>query len=605
MNTEIKQHYDALIEQLCKYSVINSEHKFYSGSQKNLNNNPKVRQQLWDLTPFAKPDDNYQIRVMYILNYLTDLPKCKTCGCDVGPSKVYEQRGKFAEYCSRACVNYTTNQQKSRQTCIEKYGVDNGAKTEAAKEKAKATNREKYGADYAQQTQEGKDKITQAMQNTYGVDRPLQKKEFKDKAVATNMERYGVTNPMRDDGVQEKQKQTVRERYGVDNVFASKEIQEKIKQTCIEKYGVENPSSLESVKLKIRQTTKERYGVENVMKLPEFKKRVDDTNMERYGRTRAIQNDEMKSKIKQQFIDEYNVEHPAKAHISADTKAKLLDGTWLKQQHHDEKKTHSRIAKELGVSQSYLSEVMEAHGIETKFLFSSQAERDINDFINSLGVSTIQNTRTLISPLEIDIYVPSHNLAIEYNGIYWHNSNARDASYHLNKTNLCKQKGIRLFHISEAFWDDREDIIKSNIKAALNIYNTTINANDCSLYELDAESSEQFFEENHINGYIPTTLTIGLVCDNIIVAAASFQQHEEMWEMVQFCNKCEYNVIHSLDTLIKTFKTEVGNVVLIYSVDIGIESSEIYENIGFVNIGEVEPIEIKGVFNCGYELLLI
>ena len=60
----------------------------------------------------------------------------------------------------------------------------------------------------------------------------------------------------------------------------------------------------------------------------------------------------------------------------------------------------------------------------------------------------IHHTRKIISPLELDIYLPDIKLAIEYNGIYWHSIEAGTTKdYHLNKSIACRDKGIRLIHI--------------------------------------------------------------------------------------------------------------------------------------------------------------
>ena len=60
------------------------------------------------------------------------------------------------------------------------------------------------------------------------------------------------------------------------------------------------------------------------------------------------------------------------------------------------------------------------------------------------------NTRKIIKPLELDFYIPNLKLAIEFNGTYWHSKNAgKDIKYHLNKSLLCREKGIRLIHIYE------------------------------------------------------------------------------------------------------------------------------------------------------------
>ena len=46
------------------------------------------------------------------------------------------------------------------------------------------------------------------------------------------------------------------------------------------------------------------------------------------------------------------------------------------------------------------------------------------------------------SPLELDIYIPSHNLAIEFDGLYWHSEIHKPSNYHLNKTELCEEHRI-------------------------------------------------------------------------------------------------------------------------------------------------------------------
>ncbi|MFW6130771.1 MAG: hypothetical protein ACOC56_06250, partial [Atribacterota bacterium] len=52
--------------------------------------------------------------------------------------------------------------------------------------------------------------------------------------------------------------------------------------------------------------------------------------------------------------------------------------------------------------------------------------------------------------IELDIYLPDFNIAIEYNGLYWHSElNGKDRNYHLNKTNICENENIQLIHIFE------------------------------------------------------------------------------------------------------------------------------------------------------------
>ena len=102
------------------------------------------------------------------------------------------------------------------------------------------------------------------------------------------------------------------------------------------------------------------------------------------------------------------------------------------------------------VSNTYLSKIQEfaqKYGLTIK----STAEDVLRQDISAIYKGTIKsNTRKIITPLELDIYLPELKIAIEYNGTYWHSSkNNKDISYHLNKSLLSRQLGIRLIHIYE------------------------------------------------------------------------------------------------------------------------------------------------------------
>ncbi len=67
-------------------------------------------------------------------------------------------------------------------------------------------------------------------------------------------------------------------------------------------------------------------------------------------------------------------------------------------------------------------------------------------FYVSRVVPTIN--RYLIDNFEIDVYVPSLNLGIEYDGIYFHNSK-QSIEREQRKNEFCKDKGIRLIRVKE------------------------------------------------------------------------------------------------------------------------------------------------------------
>jgi hypothetical protein len=79
----------------------------------------------------------------------------------------------------------------------------------------------------------------------------------------------------------------------------------------------------------------------------------------------------------------------------------------------------------------------------------SKHETYLYNLVKIYYPDAIQNTRKVIKNRELDIYIPSLNLAIEYNGIRFHNIEHSDKmkTLHLDKSLECRKQGIRLIHI--------------------------------------------------------------------------------------------------------------------------------------------------------------
>lgn len=71
-------------------------------------------------------------------------------------------------------------------------------------------------------------------------------------------------------------------------------------------------------------------------------------------------------------------------------------------------------------------------------------ETIMKDILDNLKINYIQHNRKIIGPKELDFYLLDYKIAIECNGTYWHSTDKKDKDYHINKFNLCKDKGIEL-----------------------------------------------------------------------------------------------------------------------------------------------------------------
>ena len=105
---------------------------------------------------------------------------------------------------------------------------------------------------------------------------------------------------------------------------------------------------------------------------------------------------------------------------------------------------------------------------------TSKGEVEVQDFIDSLGYNIIKNDRTqIVNPnternLELDIWIPDKNKAIEYNGTYWHSMLERKKCDRI-KADQCKQKGIDLLIVHDHNWVNYNELEKEKIKQWLNI----------------------------------------------------------------------------------------------------------------------------------------
>jgi hypothetical protein len=100
----------------------------------------------------------------------------------------------------------------------------------------------------------------------------------------------------------------------------------------------------------------------------------------------------------------------------------------------------------------------------------SKGEKEVLEYIKTIYTGKIiENDRTTIlnnltnRNLELDIWMPELNLAIEYNGLYWH-SDEYSMKNDSIKLEECKNKGITLMIIMDNEWKSSSDEIKKKLK---------------------------------------------------------------------------------------------------------------------------------------------
>lgn len=307
---------------------------------------------------------------------------------------------------------------------------------------------------------------------------------------------------------------------------AEQKRKESYKKTCLEKYGVENIFQNSAY---IQQKFSEKYG-ENIInpgQVPEIRQKVINTNQLRYGVSCTFQAEEVKEKIKQTNLTRYGVENANQnEYIKAKSRLTRINNgnqwckgeeveDFLKQWDFTRKPTFTDFAQYLNknghnIQLTNAIKIIYGQGFEEQFSKRvSYLESVVEDFLISNDLQYEKHNRDIISPLEVDFYLPQYNLALEIDDIWSHNSSIgvfnkppKSIDYHFNKTNLCEEKGVRLIHLYEPHilnehkWQVLKDII---LHACFK--SKKIAAKKLDLVIDKAINFKQFFEENNINGY--------------------------------------------------------------------------------------------------------
>ncbi len=203
-------------------------------------------------------------------------------------------------YCKKCTMN--NRLEKTKQTNLQKYGVENPFQLEEFKNKSKEAMMEKYGVTAPLQSDKIKEKIKQTNLQKYGVENPSQLSEIKQKKMDTSIKNFGTSYPIQSSEFREKVKLSNIIKYGVDNPSKNQEIKQKIKETFEEKYGG-HPMYDIQIKEKMRDMFKEKYGG-HPMNNDTIKEKVNKIFQEKYG-GHPLQNIEVREKINETFEEKY------------------------------------------------------------------------------------------------------------------------------------------------------------------------------------------------------------------------------------------------------------------------------------------------------------
>lgn len=226
---------------------------------------------------------------------------------------------------------------------------------------------------------------------------------------------------------------------------------------------------------------------------------------------------------------------------------------------------------------------------------SSSQEQELTDFFETIPVTLIKHSRKIIAPYELDFYFPEQNLAVEFNGIYWHSEkNGKKKWYHHTKHQMCKDKGIQLIQVWEDDWKCNPELIKQMIIHKLGI-NTQpkIYARNTKIVEVPKETAKLFLQQNHIQGNVEGSIRLGLTENTIddikalIIAKTEPGTSGQTLNLLRFATS--QPVPGGFTKLLKHIETHYTPEKIITFSDNSVSDGGLYEKTGFIEGKKIPP----------------
>jgi len=313
-----------------------------------------------------------------------------------------------------------------------------------------------------------------------------------------------------------------------------------------------------------------------------------ETMLSLYGVEHNLQRTEVKEKISRPKID-------------CNQHSLLSDYEWMHSEYVKKKRTLVDIADELGVYYGTVGDYCRKHGFDIRSNSNySLVEKQVRDYMKELlgDIEVVENDRKLSDgKYEIDIYVPSHKIGIEINGLFWHSWNPsvekpENRNYHSDKTEYFANIGIQIVHITDSQWNTKREIVCSLLKSKFGM-SERLYARKCNIVELDSVKQKEFFNSTHLQGYVPAAFSFGLEYSGEIVSAISVSKSRikpnDGHELVRFSTKLDTTVVGGLSKLLSHARKTLNIKKMTSYCDRDISNGKGYLTVGFTCDKVTEP----------------
>lgn len=415
------------------------------------------------------------------------------------------------------------------------------------------------------------DNILKKMQNTmtekYGHAHSAHVPEIREKIAQTNLARYGSVNGVLNNPEIRKR---ARER------LLTKETQQRFRQTLMDRYGVTSPSQMEGHYEKVVNTLIQKYGVTSPHLISD---RQDEIRNNKIAKLEKMAPESLiidVIKPTKEKLEKYptSLDFILTKCINCEHEELISEGTFV----------YRSINLNLDSVCSKCADI-KTGSIQEKqvynFLLNYLCEDDI-----------ICNDRMLIHPYELDMYIPSKKLAIEYCGLYWHReTDSKDKNYHYNKMKMCRDNGVQLITIFEDEWIYKRELVERLIRHKLGFAERGPGARKLNISMIQSSVADTFLDNHHLQGRKPGNKTAVGAFDGeelVAVMVFSIDRNNQYMELSRFATD-DKTYAGLASRMLKFYARQNDNPVIVSFADLRWSQGKLYKELGFIIEKEISP----------------
>ena len=384
--------------------------------------------------------------------------------------------------------------------------------------------------------------------------------------VINNIKRYGIKKDP--NAIQKTARRKVKEKYGVKTIFLTEEHKKKCNtpETIAKSKKTWDKKRKRKLKPFLKEVTKKKKKVLLRYKLG-FTSRLiaKSLNLNYYA------------------INDFLTQQGKKKHLSRERT--ILPKQYLKNN------SIFDIGKKLNIGKDVIIDSLLHHNIYDVEKQRSEGEKRLSEFVSHY-VEVDNNNRNTITK-ELDILIPNKNMAIEYNGVYWHSELFKDKKYHVDKYQQCLDKGIKLIQVYDIEYIERQRAVHSRIRALLGVNSHRIGARKTKVKKFDKSDKnvKKFLDKYHVQGATNFKFGFKLIYEKKIVAVMTFNRHHRHTskELVlnRYCVREDYSISGGASKLLNCAMKEIQEPIISYS-DNRWSDGNLYKKLGFSLVKEIK-----------------